>query len=682
MNKRPPILFRKTSSLLKFIIILICCSSAVATAQQDYLQTAGQIDDPVKRILFLNRIADSLTQQDPGKSKELSLQALSIAESIKNDTLIYESRFTKGIANYFLSNQNEALEDFIKNKELAKKINDAKRIIESANAIGNTYKEIDRVDKALETYKEALRLSQNLPPSPKIDLIKGNIAIVFSLLKKYDSSNVYCYDLLRKHQEYSEESRDYPFISNVFSTLLSNYSDMLLKDSTEKYIDTVLQLKRILNDRIGEAGVLYNVGVFYNKTGDHLQAEKYLRQAFKTNEGNLQLEYNIRHSLAITLHNQKKFEEAAKLYAECIALKDSLNKVQTIDKLSELEVKYETGKKEEELKRLSLQKEMDDLRIKQSKTWLIISIGGIMFCFVVAGILYRQSKSRKKANKLLEHQNQEILLQKKEITDSINYAKKIQLSIQPPEEMVRRLLPNCFIFYKPKDVVSGDFYWLEEKNGLVMFAAVDCTGHGVPGAMMSVVGLNLLNQAVNEKGLTVPSEILQHLDKGVTDTLRQTAGADTVKDGMDLSLCALDPKTNILQYSGAFNNLWLVRKNISSSYIASGPNEVFFENDLLEIKADKFPIGSNLDGIADNYTNHTLQLQKDDCVYLYSDGFADQFGGPKGKKFKYNALKKLLISAHHLQPSEQREKLAQAFNDWKGNLEQVDDILVIGVKIS
>ena len=227
--------------------------------------------------------------------------------------------------------------------------------------------------------------------------------------------------------------------------------------------------------------------------------------------------------------------------------------------------------------------------------------------------------------------------------------------------------------------MSGDFYWMEEKNGIVLFAAVDCTGHGVPGAMMSVVGLNLLNQAVKEKGLTVPSEILKHLDTGVTDTLRQSADKDSIKDGMDLSLCSFNPKTLELQYAGAFNNLWVIRKNISSSYKPQTKNEVFFEEHLLEIKADKFPIGSNVDGVADNYSNYKLQLQKGDCVYLYSDGFADQFGGPKGKKFKYNALKKFLVSVQHLPPQEQREKLLSAFETWKGNLEQVDDILVMGV---
>ncbi|MGZ4078335.1 MAG: PP2C family protein-serine/threonine phosphatase, partial [Bacteroidia bacterium] len=199
---------------------------------------------------------------------------------------------------------------------------------------------------------------------------------------------------------------------------------------------------------------------------------------------------------------------------------------------------------------------------------------------------------------------------------------------------------------------------------IVCFAAVDCTGHGVPGALMSVVGFNLLTQAVNEMNLTTPSDILKHLDYGVTKTLRQSEEGKGVKDGMDLSLCSLNLKTNELQYAGAYNSLYYISKGIFN-----------------EIKSDKFPIGVNLDGKVDNYNNHTVQLQKGDCVFLFSDGYADQFGGEKGKKFKYNKLKELLHKNYLLSAEAQREELAKTFDSWKGSLEQVDDVLVIGVRV-
>lgn len=326
--------------------------------------------------------------------------------------------------------------------------------------------------------------------------------------------------------------------------------------------------------------------------------------------------------------------------------------------------------------------EIEKLKEEHSNTLILFSITVLIAGSIIAWFYVQGNKKSRIAAELLKKQKEEIEHQKKEITDSINYAKKIQLSILPPDKLFQRLLPDAFILYKPKDVVSGDFYWVEEKNGQVMFAAVDCTGHGVPGAMMSVVGMSLLNRAVNEKEITTPSDILQQLDMGVTDMLRQQSkDNDTVKDGMDLSLCSYNPQTKQLQFAGAFNNLWVVRKNFSLNHTLRPQFESIFEDALLEIKADKFPIGSNTDGVADSYTNHILQLQKGDCVYLYSDGYADQFGGPKGKKYKYNSLKKLLISISHLSPAKQREELNRAFENWKGNLEQVDDVLILGVCI-
>jgi serine phosphatase RsbU (regulator of sigma subunit) len=283
---------------------------------------------------------------------------------------------------------------------------------------------------------------------------------------------------------------------------------------------------------------------------------------------------------------------------------------------------------------------------------------------LIAVLLFTRNKHKQRTNEILQNRNLEVTLQKKEITDSINYAKRIQESILPPHEHWKRMLPNSFIFYRPKDIVSGDFYWIEQRQDIVCFAAVDCTGHGVPGALMSVVGFNLLTQAVNEVGLTRPSDILKHLDAGVTKTLRQSEAGKGVKDGMDLSLCSFNMKTNELQYAGAFNSLYYVRNK-----------------QLTEIKADKFPIGVNTDGKVDEYLNHTIQLQSGDSIYLFSDGYADQFGGPKGKKFKYNQLKQLFIDISQLPLEDQHLKVEQAFDSWKGNLDQIDDVVIIGVRI-
>lgn len=312
-----------------------------------------------------------------------------------------------------------------------------------------------------------------------------------------------------------------------------------------------------------------------------------------------------------------------------------------------------------------------------------------VFCTVIgvgAAVIYkintkRLVESKAELERIVEERTAALKHKEQEVTDSIRYALRIQLSIIPTASRVKSLLPKSMVLYKPKDIVSGDFYWVDEADGKVLFAAVDCTGHGVPGAMMSVIGLQSLNRAIQDKQLTRPADILQHLDVEVNDTLRQSYDPDAVKDGMDLALCSIDYKTLTLEYAGVFNSLWIVRKGIASTYVIKGNREVFYGSDLFEIKADKSYIGNNKDGVADTFTNHSIQLQKDDCVYIFTDGYADQFGGSKGKKFKYNQFKDLLIANAHLNMDEQYNALNKAFMSWKGSQEQVDDVLVIGIKI-
>ena len=251
-----------------------------------------------------------------------------------------------------------------------------------------------------------------------------------------------------------------------------------------------------------------------------------------------------------------------------------------------------------------------------------------------------------------------------QVTDSIKYAKKIQEAILPPESFVKRLLPDSFILYRPKDIVSGDFYWLGEVGEKVFFAAVDCTGHGVPGAFMSIVGYNQLKQALIITEGSSPAEMLNQLNKGVTETLHQKDADSTSRDGMDIAMCSLNMETLELEYAGAFNPLYLLR-----------------EGEIVQFKADKFPIGSSVNAKHNAFTNHSIQLEKGDQLYIFSDGYADQFGGSRGKKFMYKRFRELLLSVEKQSLNKQREVLHESLYEWMQGEEQVDDILVMGVRV-
>ncbi|MFZ5552950.1 MAG: SpoIIE family protein phosphatase [Bacteroidota bacterium] len=263
----------------------------------------------------------------------------------------------------------------------------------------------------------------------------------------------------------------------------------------------------------------------------------------------------------------------------------------------------------------------------------------------------------------IEKQRQKLEELYKDVTDSIRYAKRLQESILPPDAQVKKMLPESFVLYKPKDIVSGDFYWFHQKEKNILFAAVDCTGHGVPGAFMSLVGANALNQAVKEHGLSDPGKILDDLNKLSSEALNKHAENNSVRDGMDLAFCTFNTETLQLQYAGANNPLYVIRGN-----------------EIISISADKFAIGAFEPG-SKHYKTHHVQLQKEDRVYVFSDGYADQFGGKKGKKFMYKRFREMLLEIKNLPMEEQKIKLNEAMEKWRGPYEQIDDILIIGVKI-
>jgi len=264
----------------------------------------------------------------------------------------------------------------------------------------------------------------------------------------------------------------------------------------------------------------------------------------------------------------------------------------------------------------------------------------------------------------------ELAEKNKEITDSINYARRIQDGILPSEEEIKKSFTDYFILYKPKDIVAGDFYWflntktsVTNKN-LGVIAAVDCTGHGVPGAFMSLIGHTLLNQTAKNPDVNSPADVLNYLNRELPHTLKSHGQESSIKDGMDMSLCAFDRQEMKLHFSGANNPVWIVRKN-----------------ELIELKPDKQAITASDEMEKKPFTNHMFDLQKGDCIYLFTDGFADQFGGPKGKKFKYKQLQEVLFSVNGLAMPEQKINLDKKFVEWRGVLEQVDDVLIIGIKV-
>lgn len=333
------------------------------------------------------------------------------------------------------------------------------------------------------------------------------------------------------------------------------------------------------------------------------------------------------------------------------------------------------------------------------ETWGFRIAAGVFITLVVMFFLRWRTKqlreNQRKLEAIIAERTQEITSQKemleeknKEVTDSIFYSRRIQRSILPAKEKVAKLIEKYFIFFRPKDIVSGDFYWADRSldKSKTFFAVADCTGHGVPGAMVSLIGVRALTSALRESGITVASEILDNVNESVIETFTDHSTNTIIKDGMDIALCSLDysDKNDIhFQYAGAHNSVWIVRKEFDENILMDGelyePNLVYAGYKLFEIKADKQPIGY-FDG-RKAFSNHSGLLKKGDRIYLYSDGFADQFGGEKGKKFKYKTLKELILSAQEHDVAEQYAIIRNAFYDWKREFEQIDDVCLMGVEV-
>lgn len=264
----------------------------------------------------------------------------------------------------------------------------------------------------------------------------------------------------------------------------------------------------------------------------------------------------------------------------------------------------------------------------------------------------------------IEAQRDLLAEQQKHIIDSIQYSKRLQNAILPTNDFVEELFPESFVLYLPKDIISGDFYWFHRHNNRRYFSAIDCTGHGVPGALVSMVGQNWLNYAVKDLELEKPSDILDALNDGVMTTFKERDDETSVKDGMDLALCCIDYDRMKLEFAGAYNPVLIVRNG-----------------EVTQIKGDKFPIGAFFRGVKGKFQNHEIDVQKGDVVYVYSDGYADQFGGEVGFKFLTKRFRQLLLDIHQKPLDEQKEILEKTINDWMAGLEQVDDITVVGIKV-
>jgi len=517
-----------------------------------------------------------------------------------------------------------------------------------------------KYDLALEQAFKALKFAEQ-DPDKKDGLYwtKYALGVFHSDLKDYASSEKYFLDALAVDKEAQKPS--VYFQARCNSGLGSVYIAMEKPDKALEHIRISRQGYQALRHEMGESRALNDLGVIERTKGNLEGAEKHLLEAFEIRNA-----AKFKQGMATTLIelgllyvSMQRYQQANDFLARGLAIAEELDSKpkiyaahQHLASLFKLTNKpwlaLEHLEKFYEIKSAVVGEQVSN-RLKNTQTQ------------------FATEKSEKEAeihrlrNVELKKAYEEIEMKNKDILDSINYARRIQQAILPTDEQISKAFPSCFILYQPKDVVSGDFFWSSTKGDKHFIAAVDCTGHGVPGAFMSMIGSALLNEIVNEKNISAPAAILEALREGVIKALKQTGAEGENKDGMDISICVLEG--NKLSFAAANNPLWVISNGL-----------------LKETKGDKQPIGI-YSGMPKPFTDHTLQMNKGDSVFLFTDGYADQFGGPRGKKFKYKKLQELLVSISDRSMEEQKNILHSTIESWRGELEQVDDILIVGIRI-
>ncbi len=613
---------------------------------------------------------------------------LGMATTLNNIAIIYDNQ----------GDIPKALELYFKSLKVLEKVGNKKRIAIAINNIGYVYSNQGENEKALEYYNKNLKICDEINDKEGVALAYNNIGVV------YDNRGQLSEAIENYHRslEIQESINNKRGIAVGLNNLGFVYKKKGELDIALDYYKRSIPVYKEIGHKQGIAISFINIGTIY-------QSKNNIEQALTYGEKGLVIAQEIGFPdiiqkaaglLSSVLEQQGKFPQAIKMYKLHITMRDSINDKKNQKAAIRQQAKYEYEKQKaiddaENEKLLAIEKE------KEEKQRLIsyATAGGLGLTGIFLFIVFNRLRVTRQQKLIIEEQKDEVENQRdiantqkviveeknKEILESITYAKRIQEAILPPPRLVKEWLTESFIFYKPKDIVAGDFYWMEtatykvkgKEKTLVYFAAADCTGHGVPGAMVSVVCANALNRAIKEFELIEPGQVLDKVTELVLTAFEKSE--EDIKDGMDIALCALDISSKKIFYSGANNPLYRItsiKTKVAEDLKITKTNDF----QLIEYKATKQPVGAYDNKV--EFVTQEIQLEPGDAIYVFSDGFADQFGGEKGKKYKYSTFRNCLLDNFSHSMEKQKQLLEQEFNDWKGEIEQVDDVCVIGVKIN
>lgn len=651
------------------------------------------------KIKALNQLAiNYFWDNNFSQSEKYELQSLSKSTQISYKRgIAIANAILGGI--YTQTNENQkALNHSYKSLEYYRMINDTTcmNFLTSLGNISSVYSQLGLYNKALEFQLKTLKISENIKNNDYI--INSNINLANLYRNKGDNEKAINYynDVYKLATQINDTLSNYPNIFFGFGEIyaksdlnksLSYFNRFLniatfLNDSNyisdanvgiakiniakKDYNTAIKYLNKSLsiNDDVRKSDIYLSLGKVYYSKGKYKDSKIYFNKSLELSK-KIELKsmimdnYQFIYKVDSANGNYLGAWENHKLY---VSYRDSLVNIELEKKMLATQMNFNFDKEKSLI--TAKQEEQNKVSELNSKRQQIVIISTIILLVLVAFItvlVYRSYLQKNKANQVISHQKELVEEKQKEILDNITYAKRIQTSRLPSQSYINENAKNNFVMFQPKDIVSGDFYWATKKHNKFYLATADCTNHGVSGSMMSMLCISILNEVVNERGISSTGDILNETRKEIIKSLNPN-GNENVSDGMDCTLCAFDFENKTLEYSSANNNFYIVRKG-----------------EIMNIKADKMPVGLGIR--LDSFTTNTIQLESGDVVYTLSDGYCDQFGGENNKKFKAKQFEQLLSTIQNKNMSEQKEILTDTFNNWTKGYEQTDDVLVIGIKI-
>ena len=672
---------------------------------QEAINTAKKIKNPILTAYAYDLFGvyyRDISSYD--NALEFHNRALEIAERLQDKRLL--AKIYNNIGVVYRRMDEFSLGAFYHHKALnyAEEVGDQYSISISLNSLGNIYNLNKNYEGALEMFVRALKIAKSENNQLGIAINLNNIGEVYEYKGDQKSARSYYFESLKINKSINS-LKGLAICYNGVGNTYFNVGDYL---TALDYYQKALSIDKLLSDKKFIADSYINIGKAKLALGYLDQASLSLFEGQREARDigakwELQQVYQL---LSMLEEKRQDPVKALRYFHTAMFYKDSILNEKAQRSITLLQTLYKTEKAEKENQLLRKNQEIQDKELKRQGVITISLIVGIVMALLLVTLVYNAFRIKRRAALRLQGQKQEIeeinlalsmqkeetLAQKEEIekqrnsisqknkhledayriiedyinkiTDSIKYAEQIQKAILPPAKVITELFHQSFIYLKPKDIVSGDFYWFGRRENKILFAVADCTGHGVPGAFMSIVGYDLINRAVNENGITRPADILEYLNDQIRVSLRKDEEDLVLKDGMDIAFCSLDTTTLMLEYSGALSPLVYIR-----------------DGKTFEIKPDSCSIGISIRKLNRHFTSHQVQLKANDTIYLFSDGFIDQFGGANRKKFMRQNFVNTLLDISNSKIYDQPALLEDVFLRWKGNNEQIDDILVVGIKL-